>query len=82
MHTLLRRGQFWLLSLASGASLLALDACDPTVRDTVLAGVGSAATGLASTFIQAFIQSLTQPADATTNATVQALIDLVPRILA
>ena len=80
MHTLLRRSHFWLLSLASGASRLALDACDPTVRDTVLTGVGSAATSLASTFIQAFIQSLTADQN-TTATTVRALIEYAPRIL-
>ena len=81
MHTLLRRGHFWLLSLASGASLLALNACDPTVRDTVLSGVGSAATSLAGTFIQAFFESLTADPNETAT-TVRALIEYAPRILA
>jgi len=81
MRTLRRRSRGWALALASGASLLALDACDPTVRDTVLQGVGTAATGLVSTFIQAFIQSLTAPS---TNVptTVKADIELQPQIFA
>ncbi len=61
MRTLLRRGRVWAFALASGASLLALDACDPNVRDTVIQGVGSAATSLVTTFIQAFIDSLNAP---------------------
>jgi hypothetical protein len=79
MRTLLKRSRVWALSLATGASLLALDACDATVRDTVLQGVGTAATGLVSTFIQAFIESLSQP-DQTTPTTVKAINEPSPQI--
>lgn len=48
----------WTRMLIVGGAALVLSGCDPTVRDTVLNGVGSAATGLAGTFIQAFIESL------------------------
>ncbi len=61
MRGLLRRSRGWVFALACGGNLLALSACDPAVRDTVLQGVGTAATGLVSTFIQAFIQSLSAP---------------------
>jgi hypothetical protein len=79
MRTLLKRSRVWVLSLASGAGLLALSACDPTVRDTVLQGVGTAATGLVSTFIQAFIQSLT-PEEAQTPTTVKAIHVYSPEV--
>jgi hypothetical protein len=70
MQALLRRTRGWAFAMACGGSLLALGACDPTVRDTVLQGVGTAATGLVSTFIQAFIQSLTTTDDSNTPTTV------------
>jgi hypothetical protein len=81
MRGLLRRSRGWAVGLACGGSLLALDACDPTVRDTVIQGVGAAATGLVSTFIQAFIQSLTAPED-NTPTTVKATVDYSPQIFA
>ena len=81
MRSLLTRGQFWLLTVASGGSLMALDACDPAVRDTVLGGVGTAATGLATTFIQAFIQSLTAEEEGAAT-TVRAILDYVPQFFA
>lgn len=81
MRTLLTRTRFWLLGVMSGGSLLALDACDATVRDTVLSGIGSAATGLATTFIQAFIESLaSEPED--TATTVRAIIDCAQQFFA
>ncbi len=80
MQGLLRRSRGWALALACGGSLLALDACDPAVRDTVLQGVGTAATGLVSTFIQAFIQSLSAP-DENVPTTVKAA-DQSPQIFA
>ncbi len=75
MRTLMRRSRVWALSLASGASLLALQACDATVRETVLQGVGSAATTLVSTFIQAFIESLNKP---DTNVPTMVKADGIP----
>lgn len=81
MRALLRRGQLWLLSVASGGSLLMLDSCDVAVRETVLQGVGTAATGLASTFINAFVQSLTTEEE-TTATTVRAIVEYVPQFFA
>jgi putative exporter of polyketide antibiotics len=80
MQGLLRRSRGWVLALACGGSLLALNACDPTVRDTVLQGVGTAATGLVTTFIQAFIQSLSTT-DENVPTTVQATDD-APQVFA
>ncbi len=57
MSSMLRRTRIWWLTLISGG-LFVMSGCDPTVRDSVLNGVGSAATGLATTFIQAFFQAL------------------------
>ncbi len=81
MQRLLRRSRMWALGLASGASLLALNACDPTVRDTVLQGVGTAASSLVTTFIQAFIDSLSAPED-NVPTTVQADLPGEPQIFA
>jgi hypothetical protein len=81
MQTLLRRSRYWVLGLAMSGSLLALDACDTTVRDTVLQGVGTAATGLVSTFIQAFIQSLAAP-DQNVPTTVHAIDLDAPQVFA
>ena len=58
MRRLLKRSRWWTLAMATAGGLFVLQGCDPTVRTTVLGGVGTAATSLASTFIQAFIQSL------------------------
>ena len=52
------RRRLWKVSLMTAGSLFVLEGCDTSVRDTVLTGVGSAASSLASTFISAFIQSL------------------------
>jgi hypothetical protein len=81
MQTLLRRSRVWVLCLASAGSLLALEACDPAVRDTVLQGVGTAATGLVSTFIQAFIESLSAT-DKNVPTTVKVIHLDAPQIFA
>jgi hypothetical protein len=82
MRGLRRRSLSWLLAMAAGGGALVLGGCDPAVRDTVLGGVGSAATSLAGTFIQAFFQSLTTDTTDNTATTVQADVQLVPRIFA
>lgn len=74
MRTLFIRGRIWLYTLVSGGGLFVLEGCDPTVRDTVLGGVGSAATGLSSTFIEAFIQSLMAEEEETVT-TVKAIVE-------
>ncbi len=76
MRPPMSRRRRWLLTTATG-TVFALSGCDPTVRDTVLTGVGQAATGLATTFIQAFIESLkAQDDDQTTT------VKAIPRALA
>jgi hypothetical protein len=78
MHRLFNRSRLWLLTVATAGGLFVLQGCDPTVRDTVLTGVGTAATSLTSTFIQAFIQSL-QAQDEQTATTVRAVLDYLPQ---
>ncbi|MCK4343222.1 MAG: hypothetical protein KAY37_16030 [Phycisphaerae bacterium] len=81
MRPLFYRGRKWLLTLAAGGGLFVLESCDPTVRDTVLGGVGSAATGLAGTFIEAFIQSL-QADEEEVATTVKAILEYLPQFFA
>jgi hypothetical protein len=57
MRAWLSRGRIWLVCAAMG-SVAVLEGCDASVRADVLTGVGSAATGLATTFIQAFFTGL------------------------
>jgi hypothetical protein len=71
MSMLLRRARIWLVLVSTGGGLLILDGCDPGVRNTVLNGVGSAATSLTTTLIQAAVQSLSnQGQDAAATTTV------------
>ena len=81
MQALRRRSRVWLLAAAAGGSLYVLEGCDPAVRDTVLQGVSTAATGLSTTFIEAFFQSLMTEED-TTATTVRADIEFEPQIFA
>lgn len=82
MRAMLTRARFWLISAATGGGLFVLEGCDPAVRDTVLGGVGTAATSLSGTFIQAFIQSIQADDAETTAATVRAIVEMVPQYLA
>jgi hypothetical protein len=54
------RTRFTRLAMAVmvGGSPLALSGCDPVVRDTVLGGLESTTTSLATTIIQAYFISL------------------------
>jgi hypothetical protein len=81
MRRLLTRARIWMLSMSAGGSVLVLESCDPNVRETVLGGVGSAATSLAGTFIGAFIESL-QGEEESAVQTVRAIIEHVPQLLA
>jgi hypothetical protein len=81
MRAMLTRTRLWLITVAA-AGVFVLSGCDPTVRDSVLNGVGTAATGLASTFIQAFFQSLIQKGTDTTPTVVQNLLDQLPQYFA
>lgn len=82
MSAMFRRGRIWWLSMISGG-VFVMTGCDPSVRDSVLNGVGSAATSLATTFIQAFFQSLINSGqDQTTTTTVRAFIEEVPKFFA
>jgi len=80
MSWLMRRARSRLMALTLGGGLLALQGCDPTVRDTVLTGVGSAATTLAGTFIQAFIESLQPDEEEQTPTTVMVDRDPTARV--
>ncbi len=82
MRAFLIRSRLKLLTLLAGGGLLVLQGCDPTVRDTVLNGVGSAATSLVTTFIQAFIQSLLNQNQTPTPTTVQAVLENLPKFFA
>lgn len=81
MRGLLYRGRVWLVTAGLGGSVLILEGCDTTVRDTVLQGVGTAATSLSTTFISAFIQSLTAEEDETAT-TVRATFEVADQIFA
>lgn len=63
MRSLKHRVRILLMTTAIGGSLFVLRGCDPSVRDAVLSGVGSAATGLSAAFIEAFITSLQNQGD-------------------
>ncbi len=80
MRATINRARLWLAATATGGSLLVLEGCDPAVRDTVLNGVGSAATSLSNTFISAFIQSLLTEEE--TATTVRGVIEMVPQFFA
>ena len=80
MRGLLQRGQLWWLTVATGGSVFVLEGCDPTVRDTILAGVEGAATTLFTTFVAAFFQTLEQEEEAVT--TVKAIIQQLPQYFA
>lgn len=82
MQRVLLRGRIWLLTAVSGGGLFVLSGCDPTVRDTVLAGVESATTTLVTTFITAFFQSVLTAGDDSTVTTVRAIAERLPEILA
>ena len=75
MRGLLLRGRIWLVSAVSGGGLLVLGGCDPTVRDTVLAGVESASTTLITTFINVFFQTVLTAEDDSTVTTVKAFVE-------
>jgi hypothetical protein len=81
MRQLITRGRLWLLTVASGGSVMVLDSCDPAVRDTILGGVSSAASSLSSTFIQAFFESLLADEEETATI-VRAVTDVLPQIFA
>ncbi len=57
MSKTMRRARARVLAACLGSTLV-LGSCDPAVRETVLSGLASAATGITSTFIQAFFESL------------------------
>lgn len=80
MHRVVTRSREWLLTVMSGGLFL-LAGCDPTVRDSVLNGVGTAATTLSTTFIQAFIQSLLS-AEEETATTVRGVLENLPQFFA
>jgi hypothetical protein len=68
MRVRLTRTRLWLVTVALGGTFV-LSGCDPSVREQILTGVGSAASGLATTFIQAFFQGLINKAQDDNSAT-------------
>ena len=65
----------WAPFLAGGLALqFNLGGCDPTVRDTVLTGISTSLTTLASSVISAFFLSLQAP---TTSGTTQPVVQAV-----
>jgi hypothetical protein len=62
----------WVPFLAGGVALqVNLGGCDPTVRDTVLTGISTSLTTLASAIIDAFFLSLQGD---TTSSTTQSVV--------
>jgi hypothetical protein len=82
MRGLLLRGRIGLITAISGGGLLVLSGCDPTVRDTVLAGVESASTTLFTTFITAFFETVLSAGDDSTVTTVKAVAERLPEYFA
>lgn len=81
MRSWLYRSRIWMLTVAAGGGVFALEGCDPGIRDTVLAGVGSAATSLSATFIEAFIQSLVVEEEGAAT-TVRAIVEQAQMLFA
>lgn len=75
MRRVLCGGRRWRYWFAAGG-MFVLAGCDPTVRDTVLAGVQNAATGLFSSFIAAFFESLAAEEEPIT--TVMRMVEELP----
>ena len=66
----------WAPFLAGGLALqVNLGGCDPTVRDTVLTGIETSLTTLASAIINGFFLSLQAPTSSTTQPVVQAVFE-------
>jgi len=82
MRALLTRCRLWWLMVVSGGGVAVLAGCDPTVREQVLTGVGGAATGLATTFIEAFFQALINKEAEGDGATVRAILEQLPQFFA
>jgi hypothetical protein len=80
MRAVLTRCRLWWLGVVTAGGAFVLAGCDPNVREGVLSGVGSAATGLATTFIDAFFQGLLNDAAEEDATVVQAVQDFQPQI--
>lgn len=80
MRAPMTRTRRWLIAVAVGGSPFVLEGCDPNVRQQVLSGVGQAATGLATTFIDAFFQALINDAKEDEPTTVMTLPADLPHI--
>ncbi len=61
----------WVMVLTVGG-VFVLSGCDPNVKSTILSGLETASTGLATTFITAFFQKLAAD-DTTSSSTSTAL---------
>ncbi len=82
MRSLMNRAKIWLISTATGGTVLVLEGCDPAVRDTVIGGVEGASTTLVTSLIQAFFESLLAPEDDGTVTTVKAIVESLPQFFA
>ena len=74
----LQKMKLWVMPLLTGAVVFQSGGCDPTIRDTVFAGIQSATVGLFTTFINALFLAI-QPNQAVTSArdAAQVLIETV-----
>ena len=73
----MRRLKIWRLPIVTGATAFQFSGCDPTIRDTIFAGIQSATVGLITTFVNSIflvIQPTTETAT-TTKAVIEKLID-------
>ena len=76
MHV--QKMKVWVMPLLTGAVVFQSGGCDPTIRDTVFAGIQSATVGLFTTFLNALFLAL-QPNQAVASArdAAQAIIETV-----
>lgn len=82
MRAMLTRCRLWWLGVVAGGGTFVLSGCDPNVRESVLSGVGDAATSLASTFIGAFFEGLLNDAAEDQGTVVKAVLEQLPQIFA
>ncbi len=78
-----RLGRFWWKAtiLLAGGGVFVLDSCDPTIKTTILGGLESASSGLATTFITALFQKLSAE-DQSTTTTLLRTLEEAARMLA
>lgn len=73
----MRKLKMCLFPILTGATAFQFSGCDPTIRDTIFAGIQSATVGLITTFVNSLFLVI-QPTDdttTTTKAVIEKLID-------